>query len=738
VLFRALFRRNALSIVLLVGFAATGLPALAIRLAALGDPLAVSETVATAGKLLGYLSMLFGLAATGWGGLSRFPDRRQAFLAFLPFLVLGSWGVYVWAGEKMPWLVTSITLPMCIAGGWWLGQVVERVDWRAAWRQGGVGIAVLMVPLLAALLALVRGQPFQDRTIEGLSATSQWLAAAIIGASAVILIAWLANRLGWVQARRVIGLTLVAILGLWMLRTTFMVNFINYDYVKEYLFYAHASPDPRMVMDQLEDMSRRTAGDKQLKVAYDDDAAWPFNWYLRDWPRAAYFGASPSRDAFADAPVAIIGSKNLDAARPYLQRDYNEYSHRLIWWPDESYKTTSLQRIRQDLRDPAKRQAFLDVVLWRRFPTPMNEWPLVHRFSLFVRKDLANQMWDFGALPAAAAAPADPYEQGFTELPSLQTIGSGPGTATGQLNFPRNVAVAPDGTIYVADTGNHRIQVFAPDGSYLQEWGSWCELYTEGQPGCTDPDGAGPLGFGDGQFSEPWGIAIAPDGNLYVADTWNHRIQVFDAEGQFITKWGDFATTNGEAVGSTGSFWGPRAVAIDDAGIVYVTDTGNKRVQIFDAAGTFLGQFGGGGVVEGRFDEPVGLAIIGRGTGVPGGMLYVADTWNRRIQKFDVTAFEGVPNATFVAEWPIEGWSSQSVVNKPYLATSAGLVVVTDPENWRVLVFDSEGKFKATFGQYGSEPQNFLLPVGIAVGPNRNVYVADSENHRIGVFPPVP
>ena len=581
--------------------------------------------------------------------------------------------------------------------------------------------------LIAALLGVLRSQPFQDRSLGGLSQTSQWLAALVVGGIAIYLLARLVGRLGVRTLLRVSGLTVVLLLGLWTVRTSYALSFINQNYVNEYLFYAHASPDPLMDMETIEDISRRTVGDRQLRIAYDDDASWPFNWYLSPWPNAAYFGATPSREAFADAPVALVGASNLDKARPYLARDYYEFDRRLIWWPNEDYKNASWERIKLGITDPAKRREFLDVVLWRKFPTPMNQWPLVHRYSLFVRKDVANELWDFGAEPAAFAPITDPYEQGMREVAATQVIGFGQGADEGQLNTPRNMVVADDGTVYVADSGNHRIQVFAPDGTPLRSWGTSCDLYAEGQPGCVDPDGSGPLQIGDGQMREPWGIAIGPDGNVYVADTWNHRVIVFDSDGNFVRKWGTFVTTDSEAVGGEGGFWGPRAIAFDATGNLYVTDTGNKRIQVFDADGGFLGQYGGGGVVPGRFDEPVGLALLPHADGAPGGELFVADTWNRRVQVFDVTFADDLsgggvaerPEFTFVREWPIEGWSSQSVVNKPYLAVdSEGYIYVTDPELWRALVFDREGNFKATFGVFGNDNQSFALPNGVAIGPD--------------------
>jgi DNA-binding beta-propeller fold protein YncE len=213
-------------------------------------------------------------------------------------------------------------------------------------------------------------------------------------------------------------------------------------------------------------------------------------------------------------------------------------------------------------------------------------------------------------------------------------------------------------------------------------------------------------------------------GNVYVADTWNHRIQKFDAEGNFLLQWGGYRATGGAAEGEEGFFWGPRDVAIDAEGNIYVSDTGNKRVQVFSPDGQFLGQWGGFGVEDGQMDEPVGVVTDEEGN------IYVADTWNQRVQKFD-------QDLTFVTDWPITGWYGQSVVNKPYLAAAADRVYVTDPEGYRVLVYDQSGEFVATFGEYGFDSKSFSLPTGIAVDRGGNIYVIDSTNHRVMKFAPI-
>jgi DNA-binding beta-propeller fold protein YncE len=87
----------------------------------------------------------------------------------------------------------------------------------------------------------------------------------------------------------------------------------------------------------------------------------------------------------------------------------------------------------------------------------------------------------------------------------------------------------------------------------------------------------------------------------------------------------------------------------------------------------------------------------------------------------------------------VNGWSTQSVVNKPGLAVDSQrkLVYAADPENYRVLAWNTDGEFKATWGLYGNDQESFTLPTGIAVGPEGQVVVADGDSHRIMIFPPL-
>jgi len=648
---------------------------------------------------------------------------QTLFDAFLVFWVAATWGVFTYVGEKMPWHTVYFAMSMALLGAWWLGRVVEGIDWRAGRAKGLfwlIGMTPLFLFVLKALLPTSTHKPFADVTVAGLSNSAQWLLALIAG---MLLIYFLYDRfvaVGWRQGLRGIAVSLAGILAVFTVAVAFRFAFINYDYPVEPMVYAHATPDIKLAMNQVEEISRKTVGDHAIKVAYDDDATWPLEWYLRDYPNKAYYAANPSRDNM-DSPVVIVGDKNIGKVRPYLGDRYYEFNYRLIWWPRETYKALSWQRIRDGIQDPVQRGQFWNVVIHRRYTTTSAQWDPIHRFSLFVRKDVAAQVWDWGAPTAAVTTTGEvyqnPYEGGQQMLTALQQIGAtgAPGAAAGQFNFPRAVAVDAEGKIYVADSGNHRVQIFNPDGSFLRQFGSACKLDT----------GEGCQGDGRGQFNEPWGIAVAADGSIYVSDTWNHRIQKFDNQGAFVTMWGRFESTGGE-LGAPSVFYGPRSLVVGQDGNIYVMDTGNKRVQLFAPDGQFVAQYGGGGVIEGRLDEPVGLAQDSAGN------WYVADTWNRRIQKFD-------RNFVYLTQWSIDGWASQSVVNKPALAVDGArnIVYAVDPENYRVLAFNTDGNFRATFGLYGNDAQSFTLPTGIAVGLDGRIYVADGDSHRIMVFSPL-
>jgi DNA-binding beta-propeller fold protein YncE len=239
--------------------------------------------------------------------------------------------------------------------------------------------------------------------------------------------------------------------------------------------------------------------------------------------------------------------------------------------------------------------------------------------------------------------------------------------------------------------------------------------------------GWGKYGGANGTLRSPEGIAIDPlSGNVYVADTDNNRIQVFSSNGTFISGWGRY-----DPRALNGSFDHPKGVAVDQEGNVYVADTAHHRIQVFSSNGTFISGWGKYGGANGTLRSPEGIAIDPLS-----GNVYVADTDNNRIQVFS-------SNGTFMSKW---GTHSPRALNGSFSSPSdvtvdqEGNVYVADAGNNRIQVFSSNGTFMSKWGTYGRAREHLMSPEGIAIDPlSGNVYVADAANSRISVIfrPPI-
>jgi len=231
----------------------------------------------------------------------------------------------------------------------------------------------------------------------------------------------------------------------------------------------------------------------------------------------------------------------------------------------------------------------------------------------------------------------------------------------------------------------------------------------------------GTEGMDDGEFKSPTGIAVDKDGHIYVADTDNHSIQKFDKEGKFLARWGD------EPDSEEGKFYYPRGLTTSPEGDVYVADSGNNRVQKFDSEGNILaswGKFGFAwrGADVGKFDTPWGVTTDKQG------FLYVSDTTNARIQKFQS---DGTP----LLKWGRDGaYDGAFFFPRGIAVDFVGNIFVADEGNHRIQKFDSRGNFLLKWGKEGNGPGQFKSPWGTACDALGNVYVVDSGNHRVQKF----
>ncbi len=689
------------------------------------------------GPMYEYLALLFS-AVGGVGALLHCIRRGLAFQKkpssaddipevslerFFPLFLLGwtllSWIAYSWAGEKMPWLVVHITLPSIFLAGWGLGKIMGGLQGQKSLSPRAWLLPLVFILTLAALVVFSRATldmrvAFQSGVSTAGPSLAQLAALGKLGGGLLGifvfggLFIWLSVEFSFGRIVRVLMLMLTAFLALLTLRDMMRLNFVTYDLATELIVYAHGTPDIKVALRQVDDISWRVTGTPHnVKVAYGEDGSWPLTWYMVDYPNNYFFGTTPDATRLRECPVVIAGSEQYHAVEPILGNDYVHFDYKYLWWPIQDYFDLTIPRLREMWTDPAMRAAIWDI-LWQRDysryaqlknpgnPFTLQTWPFRREFRLYVRRDVAQEVWSYRldegetatVGPQATALP-DPYQAGARSL-RLVNRATLPGAAV------RGIAVALDGTLYATDTANHRIWHITPQGAVLDTWGSY--------------------GVEPGQFNEPWGIAVARDGTVYVADTWNHRIQKFDAQGRYLSTWGTLAQVSvGDPTGHF-YFFGPRGIAIGPDGALYVTDTGNKRVLVFDADGNFLREFGGGGTATGKMDEPVGIAVNAAGN------VFIADTWNHRVQ---VLTTEGL----FQRYWSVPVWNIANPDEKPYLVLGEGMVYVGDPSHRRVLAFTPDGAFRWALNDIEASTK-LTFPAGLAIAGNV-LYVADTYTAQI-------
>lgn len=647
-------------------------------------------------------------------------QQEAPAIALFLFWAVTSIIAYSVAGEKMPWLTVHIALPLILCASWFFGRLVDGMDWAdfkhaRGWLAAGL-LPVFVLSLTGLAGALLGAQPpFQGQTLDQLQATSTFITSLLAMIASAAGLFYLLKNWQPGQMWRFFALGFFSLLAFLTARTAFTASYINYDNANELLVYAHSAPGVKTAMDQIEELSIRTTDGLNIVVAYDNDTSYPYWWYLRNYPNQRFYGGDPTK-SLRDAPVILVGNNNIAKIEPVVANMYHKFDYIRLWWPNQDYFGLTWERVWNALRDAKMRAALYEIWLNRDYTLygqvtgkdmSLKNWSPADTMRLYIRKDVIEQLWNYGVSPSVEALQPDPFEGKHKQLLAEAVIGS-TGSELGQFQHPRDLEMAADGTLYVADSDNHRIQHLTTNGEVLHTWGGFGDANAGGTEG--------------GLFNQPWGLGLGPDGAVYVADTWNHRIQKFSAEGEFLTMWGYFG--QGE---QPSAFWGPRDVAVSPDGRVFVTDTGNKRVVVFDSEGAFITQFGSAGMGPGQFDEPVGLALSEDGRKV-----YVADTWNQRVQVFEL-----ILDGTYepIAAWDLTAWYGQSLDNKPYLdVDDQGRIYMADPEGYRILVLSADGQGLYAFGDFGTELDTFGLPASITLDGAGGAWVSDAGNNRLMYF----
>jgi DNA-binding beta-propeller fold protein YncE len=269
----------------------------------------------------------------------------------------------------------------------------------------------------------------------------------------------------------------------------------------------------------------------------------------------------------------------------------------------------------------------------------------------------------------------------------------------GTLQNPRGVAVR--GTrMLVADDQHHRVAAFDTGGHLLASIGA-------GQ-------GAGP-----GQLNFPYGVAIDPQGRVFVADDMNQRIVRYSTPAtkyQYKARWGSYGT-------AAGNLAYPRGLATNKSGELFVANTGNDRIDVFDASGTLKRSFGTSGRATGQFDAPLGVAADAAGVRA------VTDSVNGRVQLIN-------PDGSIATTWGSPNPGPTILPDPVAVAFDVnGNGYVLDARRSRVVVFDRATATTArSIGSEGSGPGQLLSPQAIAVDGSGTVVVADTGNERVARF----
>ncbi len=323
-------------------------------------------------------------------------------------------------------------------------------------------------------------------------------------------------------------------------------------------------------------------------------------------------------------------------------------------------------------------------------------------------------------------------------------VGIGPG----QFGYPEGMAISEKRDVYVADTGNDRVQVFTLEGRFLRTFGT--------------------RGMGDGQFQHPNAIAVIGE-RVYVSDRDNDRVQEFDSNGKFLRAIGGFGS-GPEQMNR------PAEVDVADTGELYVADSGNHRILRFGRDGKPDGQFGEYGYVPGLLANPTGVFAWGDD-------VYVADMRNHRLQVFSPTGklryqwgyhailprqgegYLHYPNRVSLArdgryavvceyfedrcqiferkngppppdELPPMP-PSEAAANHygTHASVSGNLFVLTSPDTDQVLIFDGAHDTPIqinTFGTFGRGPGQFGDIGAVSLDLKRgDLYVCDPGNRRL-------
>lgn len=323
------------------------------------------------------------------------------------------------------------------------------------------------------------------------------------------------------------------------------------------------------------------------------------------------------------------------------------------------------------------------------------------------KKNLKRVLWALLALLAILIAALIYYI--LNQRPVTQAV---PGVSQAAPRFVKSVfgnftditgvAINKKGDrVYICDGESYKVWIMSSAGKILGSFGKR----------------ALPTDTADEGFGIPLSVAVGAKDEVYVADRLGARVQIYGPTGKYI---GRFVP---KEAGQATFEWSPLGVATDSAGNVYVSDAKKEehRILKFDSKGNLLMKFGTQGNKNGQFNYPNGLAIDNTN-----GDIYVCDSNNFRIQVFNKTG-------KYLRQF---GTSGQGALTHPTAISLQfkNFVHVVESFGHSVQVYDKQGNSQYNFGKFGIADGQFRYPKGIAIAPDGTVFVSDHDNLRMQIW----
>ncbi len=290
------------------------------------------------------IPVLLGTAGLIWGGI--WAARRirrggqplsmfQMSYALMVYWLVMSVLIYSWAGEKMPWLSVHITLPLVFLGtvfgaralwlerGWRMSTTVAR---SGTWAFAAVALVITGWIVFRMASWSLQTQPTEQSPL-------------VWGLGALLLLAAAAGFwLGPARAVRTLGLTALGVFAVYTTQSAIQLSYANGAVPVEQMVYVQSSPRVENTIRAITGVSEKTVGGQKAPLIYDTVVAWPFVWYLRDFPNARFEGDGPRSVPTSDVQFVLIGADNEDDVQPFL-KNYTAFRYPMRWWfPEEMYR----------------------------------------------------------------------------------------------------------------------------------------------------------------------------------------------------------------------------------------------------------------------------------------------------------------------------------------------------------------------------------------------------------------